>query len=140
MKARLLIYFLGVLIMMSSCESNKDLTLIKIENKLDSEIYIELWGYPAEGYQNNKASAFDGIIEPDSSFIIELNNTDIYKKTHDISPVYDFAEYEGFEIFIYQPLDQETVIYDDSSKDTLYLERFDLNYLVDKGHKLIVVE
>ncbi len=139
MKARLLIYLLGVLIVISSCKSNKE-TLIKIENKLDSEIYIELWGYPAEGYQNNKVGAFDEIIEPDSSFIIELHNSDIYKKTHDVSPIYDFAEYEGFEIFIYQPLDQETVIYDDRSKDTLYLERFDLNYLIDKHPKLIIVE
>ncbi|PIE82143.1 MAG: hypothetical protein CSA15_00040 [Candidatus Delongbacteria bacterium] len=139
MKARLLIYLLGVLIVISGCKSNKE-TLIKIENKLDSEIYIELWGCPAEGYQNNKAGAFDEIIDSDSSFIIELHNNDIYKKTHDISPVYDLAEYEGFEILIYRPLDQETVIYSDTPKDTIYFERVDLNYLIDKHPKLIIVE
>ena len=53
MKSKLLLFILA-LIIISSCKSKKDSTLIKVENKINSKIYIELWGYPAEGYQNNK--------------------------------------------------------------------------------------
>jgi hypothetical protein len=139
MKIKLLAYFIGVLTTLS-CESKKDLTLIRAENKLDSEIYIELWGYPAKGYQNNKAGAFHEIIDSDSSFIIEMNDSHIYKKTNDLSPVYESSEYEGFEVVIYKPIGEEIEIYGDTPKDTLYFERFDLKYLTDNRPKLIKIE
>lgn len=139
MKGKLLIYSLGMLII-SSYEPNKDLTLIKVENKLDSKIYIELWGYPAEGYQNNKSGAFHEIIDSDSSFVIELNDSYIYKKTHDISPVYDTSEYDGFEIFIYQPKGVENVFFGNTPKDTLYFERLDLKRIADRRPELIKIE
>ncbi len=139
MKNNLLIIIIGIIII-SSCNSNQDLTLISIENKLDSKIYIELWGYPAEGYQNNKAGAFDGIIDPDSAFIIELENNDLFIKTPDISPVYNTSEYNGFEIFIYKPIGKELVIFGDIPKDTLYFERLELNDLIDKRPINIKIE
>ena len=38
-------YLFGWLVI-SSCKPSEGLTLIEVENKLDSRIYIELWGYP----------------------------------------------------------------------------------------------
>ena len=73
-------FFIG-LIIISSCNSDNDLTMIKIENHLDSIICIELWGYPAEGYKNNKAGAVSGEIDTDSSFIILIRDSDIFRKT-----------------------------------------------------------
>lgn len=128
------------LIIISSCKSNIDSTLIKVENKLDSKIFIELWGFPAKGYQDNKAGAFDGITEPDSSFIIEFDNNDIFIKTNGISPVSDTSEYDGFEIFIYQPIGEELVMFGDTPKDTLYFERCDLKDLLDNRPKNIKIE
>lgn len=60
--------------------------------------------------------------------------------TLDISPVYGSSEYEGFEIFIYQPAGEEIVIFGDFPKDTLYFERVDLAYLTDNRPKFIELE
>jgi hypothetical protein len=128
------------LIIISSCKSNIDSTLIKVENKLDSKIYIELWGFPAKGYQGNKAGAFSGITEPDSSFIIEFVNNNIYIKTYEISPVYNTSDYDGFEIFIYKPIGDELVMFGVTPKDTLYFERVDLKDLLDNRPKNIKIE
>jgi len=129
MKSKFVIFAVGMIIV-SSCKSTKDLTLIKVKNDLDSKIYIELWGYPAKDYKDNKAGAFDGIVKPNNSFIIELKESDLYIKTPDISPVYDTSEYAGFEIFIYKPIGEEIVIFGDTPKDTLYFEKIDLKNTV----------
>lgn len=134
----LYLIFLGIII--SSCVPNGKLTLLEIQNNTDSNIHIELWGYPDPSYEENKSGAFNEIVNSGKSFILELEENNIYKKTNDISPVYDLEEYKGFEVFIYRPIGDEVVVFGNTPKDTLHFEKIELAEVIKHRPKRIKIE
>lgn len=116
------------------------MTLIEIQNNTGSNIHIEIWGYPDPSFEFNKSGAFNEIVHSGKSFILELEDDNIYKKTNDISPVYDLKVYTGFEVFIYRPIGDEVVIFGNTPKDTLHFEKIDLTEVVKYRPKRIKIE
>jgi len=118
-------------------QNQNETLLLKIENKRDTKTIVEIYGYPAENYPRNLAGAFDGIMFKDSAFILKMDEDGIYS-FEDLSPVYDKSEFNGFVVFVYEPIGDKLVLFGDTPKDTLYYKDFDLETLLNKPVEIII--
>ena len=140
MKIRPVILIITIIIL-SSCHQNNGKTLIRINNYQNYEVFVEIWGYPAKEFTDNKAGIFDGFIKKDSLFILECDEKgDIDELTELASPVYSKTEYEGFEILVYRSEANEVIIFGDTPKDTLHFERISVNKLIKDRPKEINIK
>lgn len=126
---------------MQVCFSQNQSALMEIVNTKENVIYVEIWGFPAENYENNKAGAFDKKIAKDESFILKLENDLIspMAKGYEANPTAALEEYEGFEILIYEPLEDDLVIFGDTPKDTLLHKKVLISELI-KDKKIFRIE
>ena len=113
-----------------SCNNENKIEFLKIKNKTESTIYTLIAGLPAENHQNNMEGIFNGIIEPDSCFIIEISDNEIYLTSDEISPIYQFSEYIELEIFVFKGQNENYIYFTGKDRDTLYLNKFKLSDMI----------
>jgi len=110
-----------------------DRDVLQVQNATADSVRLEIWSYPAEGYENNRAGAFDALLPPQQSFILNFDGLFFSEKNAEISPAYPRYEQEGFEVIVYRSLIDKVIIYGDTSKDTLAAERFSVQEIIKQS-------
>ena len=124
------IIIMFTVIVLNSCKHESKTEFLIIDNNLDSKIYTIIFGLPSENSKKEKDWIFEGIIYPDSSFIIENENNDFYLTSDEISPIYDINEYEEIEIFVFKGQTENYQYFTGKDRDTLFLEKYNLSKMI----------
>jgi len=115
-----------------------DRDVLQVQNTTTDSVHLEIWSYPATGYENNRAGAFHVILPPQQSFTLNFDGLYFSEKDAEISPTYHKYELEGFELIVYRPLSDEVIIYGDTPKDTLVAKRFSVQEIIEQSSTVAI--
>ncbi|WKN45110.1 hypothetical protein [Tunicatimonas pelagia] len=115
-----------------------DRDVLRVKNTTADSVRLEIWMYSAEGYENNRAGAFDAVLPSQQSFILNFDGLYFSEKGAEISPASPRYEQEGFEVVVYRSLSDKVVIYGDTPKDTLATERFSVQEIIEQSPTITI--